>query len=92
MATIHMEVDSARNTAQTISTTKELLTDSLVTLDNRIINLVGSSWVSPAANEFQSSYLEWATEMREMVEKLAHLQQRLTREIDEFEQAASKLA
>ena len=92
MATIHMDVESARNVSTSIGNSQAMLSDTVLNLHSKINGLVGSAWIAPSANEFQSEYQEWATAMRQLLEQLATLQQRLNMEIAEFEQTASKLA
>ena len=92
MATIHMEVESCRTTASAIGNTKSALEEQVNTLANTVNSTVGSAWIAPSATEFQNAYQEWANTMKQLMEQLASLQQRLNAEIAEFEQTASKLA
>lgn len=92
MATIHMEVESCRNTSTALGNAKSSMEEQVNTLTNTVSGTVGSAWIAPSANEFQSAYQEWSNAMKQLMEQLATLQQRLNSEITEFEQTASKLA
>jgi WXG100 family type VII secretion target len=92
MATLHMDVDSCRNVSSTMGSAKDQLGQQVSALDSAINGMVGSSWIAPSATEFQSTYQEWASSMKQIMEQLATLQQRLNAEVADFEQAASKLA
>ena len=87
-----MEVDSCRNTATTMTNTKGNLEEQVNSLGHVVNSTVGSAGIAPSANEFQSAYQEWAAAMKQMMEQLATLQQRLSAEIAEFEQTAAKLS
>lgn len=91
MATIHMEVESCRNTSTQMANTKSALEEQVNALANTVNSTVGSAWIAPSANEFQSASQEWSTAMKQLLEQLATLQQRLNSEIADFEAAASKL-
>jgi len=92
MATIHMEVESCRNTSTALGNAKASMEEQINTLTSTVSSTVGSAWIAPSANEFQSAYQEWANSMKQIMEQLATLQQRLNAEITEFEQTAAKLA
>ena len=92
MATIHMDVESCRNVSSTMGNTKSGLEEQVNSLGNTVNSTVGSAWIAPSANEFQSAYQEWMGSMKQLLEQLATLQQRLNSEITEFEQTAAKLA
>lgn len=92
MATIHMDVESCQSTANAIANAKSSMEEQVNSLGGIISSTVGSAWIAPSANEFQSAYQEWSSAMKQLMEQLASLQQRLTSEIAEFEQTASKLA
>jgi len=91
MATIHMEVESCRNTSTTMTNTKASIEEQVNALSNTVNSTVGSAWIAPSANEFQSAYQEWSTTVRQLLEQLASLHQRLNAEIAEFETTASRL-
>jgi len=91
MATIHMEVESCRNTSTLMANTKATLEEQVNSLANTVNSTVGSAWIAPSATEFQSTYQEWTAAMRQLMEQLAALTQRLNTEIAEFEQTAAKL-
>lgn len=91
MATITMNVDSCRNMQNTINSVRDQIAQQVSSLDSSVNGVVGADWIAPSANQFQSAYQEWANTMRQMMEQLATLNQRLAAEISEFEQAASAL-
>ena len=91
MATIHMEVESCRDTSTTMGNTKSTLEEQVTSLGQRVDSTVGSAWIAPSATEFQGAYQEWSAAMKQLLEQLAALQQRLNSEITEFETTAAKL-
>lgn len=91
MATIHMDVEAVNGVVNTINSAKETVTQQVSSLDSNVDSMVGSTWIAPSATQFQSTYKEWATQMRNMMEQLENLNARLRAEIAEFEQAASNL-
>lgn len=91
MSTIHMEVETCRNTDTTMGNVKGTIEEQLNSLGSTVANTVGSAWIAPSANEFQSAYQEWSNAVKQLLEQLVTLQGRLRAEINEFEQAASKL-
>ena len=92
MATIRMEVETCRNTATAMINTKSSIEDQMGSLASTISNTVPGAWEAPSANEFQGAYQEWTSAMKQLMEQLATLQQRLNAEINEFEQTAAKLS
>jgi uncharacterized protein YukE len=74
-----------------MTNTKSSIEEQVNALSNTVSSTVGSAWIAPSATEFQSAYQEWSTAVKQMLEQLAALQQRLNAEISEFEAAASKL-
>lgn len=92
MATLHMDTDSCRNMASTLLNVKSTLDEQVASLGNTVNSVVGSAWIAPSANEFQSAYTEWANAIRQMTGQLEALQQRLNAEIAEFESAGSRFA
>ena len=91
MATIHMNVDSCRNMQNTINTTHENLMQQVATLNSNVVSTVGSEWIAPSATQFQSTFQEWSNTMKQLLEQLSALNQRLATEINEFEAAAASL-
>lgn len=92
MALIHMDVESVNGVVGTINSTRTSIADQIGSLDSTVDGMVGSTWNAPSATQFQSAYKEWATMMRNMLEQLEALDNRLKAEIADFEQAASTLA
>lgn len=92
MATLHMDVESVNGVVNTINSAKETIAQQIQTLNGNVDGMVGSTWIAPSANQFQSTYKEWASMMNNMVEQLETLNNRLKAEIADFEQAASTLA
>lgn len=91
MATIHMEVEAVNGVVNTINSAKESITQQVASLDSNVDGMVGATWIAPSATQFQSTYKEWATMMRNMTEQLESLNARLRAEIAEFEAAAQSL-
>lgn len=92
MATLHMNVEAVRHVSTSIADSQAVLSETVLNMHSQISGLVGSAWIAPSAFEFQGSYQEWAAAMRQLLEQLATLQQRLNTEIAEWEQASSKLS
>ncbi len=91
MSTLHMNVELCRNMQNTINSTHEAVVQQLSTLSSSVQSIVGSEWIAPSASQFQSSFEEWSNTMKQMLEQLTTLNQRLAAEINEFEAAAASL-
>lgn len=91
MATLHMEVETARSTQNTMSNTQAQLT-SLVQGMNSSVNGLQPAWLGNSATEFFGEYEQWRSTMTQLLESLNTLQTRLMNEINEWEAMASKLA
>ena len=91
MATLHMEVETARSTQNNINNTHSQLT-SMVQSMNSSINGLQPAWMGNSATEFFGEYEQWRSTMNQMLEALNILNTRLGNEITEWESMASKLA
>ena len=91
MATIHMNVDEAKSVSTSIANSKEKLSNEVLDLHSQINNLVGSSWMAPSADQFRAEYEAWAGKIRQLMEELATLQERLNQEIAQYEETGAKL-
>ena len=92
MATLHMEVESARSTYSSLTTVQGNLTSELGTLTSSVQGLVGTAWMGNSANEFSSEFEQWRTSMNSLLEHLSTLGQRLNNEISEWENMAANLS
>lgn len=91
MATLHMEVETARNTNAVLqSSTKELL-DLIIKINSNTAQLQ-SAWIGNSATEFFGEVDRWTTTARQLNEELSVLATRLANEVSEWENMASKLA
>ena len=91
MATIHMEVESIHSAVNTMRNALTTIENQVNILGNTVNSVVGSAWIAPSANEFQSAFQEWAWSSKMLLEQLETLSQRLNAEVTEFEQNAAKL-
>lgn len=92
MATLHMEVESARSAYSSLTTVNSNLTSELSTLTSTVQGLVGTAWMGNSANEFSTEYENWRTSMTTLLEHLTTLGQRLNNEITEWENMSANLS
>jgi len=86
-----MEVETARNTQNTMNNTSQQLTGMLQSMTNSV-NGMQPAWMGNSATEFFGLYDQWRSQMTQLLEQLSQLNQRLSNEINEWEQMASKLS
>lgn len=91
MATLHMEVETARSTQNTMTNTHAQLT-SMVQSMNNAVNGMQPAWLGNSATEFFGEYDQWRSTTQQLLEALNTLTTRLNSEISEWEAMASKLA
>lgn len=91
MTTLHMEVETARSTQNTVNNTQSQLL-SLVQSLNSSVNGLQPAWMGNSATEFFGEYEQWRSTMTQLLESLNVLGTRLGSEISEWETMASKLA
>ena len=91
MATLHMEVETARSTQNNMNNTHAQLTSMLQSM-NSSVNGLQPAWMGNSATEFFGEYEQWRSTMNQMLEALNILNTRLGNEITEWESMASKLA
>ncbi len=91
MATLHMEVETARSTQNTMNNTQAQLTSMLQSMTSTV-NGLQPAWMGNSASEFFGEYEQWKSSMTTMLENLQLLNTRLANEITEWESMASKLA
>lgn len=92
MATLHMDVESARTVQSKLVSTQGQLTTDVSTMTSSVQGMVGSSWMGNSATEFLNEYENWRGTMSQMLEALTTLSTRLQNEIAEWEAMASKLS
>lgn len=85
MADLKFDTGQGRDTVAKLSTCASNLEQELNTAKASVDGLVGSAWVAPAANQFQQQFEEFAGQVRQTIEHLHSLQQRLNSEIDQWE-------
>jgi WXG100 family type VII secretion target len=91
MTTLHMEVETARNTQNSMNNTSQQLT-SMVQSMTSSVNGLQPAWMGNSATEFFGLYDQWRSQMTSLLDQLNQMNQRLAGEINEWEQMASKLA
>lgn len=91
MATLHMEVETARSTQSTMNNTHAQLTSLLQSM-NSSVNGLQPAWLGNSATEFFGEYEQWRGTTTQLLEALNQLTTRLSNEITEWESMASKLA
>lgn len=90
MATLHMEVESARNTQNTMNNTHAQLEQMIQSMTSSV-NGLQPSWLGNSATEFFGEYEQWKSSMTTMLQNLQTLSTTLSSEITQWEQMASKL-
>lgn len=91
MATLKMNIEEARSTSQAIQTSVGQVETELGTLKNRVTSMVGSEWISAAANQFGTEFQTWETQLKALLTQMTELRQRLETEIAQWEEMASRL-
>ncbi len=85
MATLHMDVESVRSTQANIVSVKSQLNDQVSALSSSVDGIVGSAWIAPGANQFQSEFQNWRSAMMQALDQLEQLATRLAAEANEWE-------
>jgi len=91
MTTLKMNVPEAQSTATAIGNCVSQVQSQLNTLRGRVNSMVGSEWQSNSANQFQTEFQSWEQQLNTLLSQLGELQQRLTREIAQWEEMARQL-
>lgn len=91
MTTLHMEVETARSTQNSMNNTSAQMESMLQSLSSSI-NGLQPAWLGNSATEFFSECEQWRSSMITLLENLDSLSTRLSNEINEWESMASKLA
>jgi len=91
MATLHMEVETARSTQNTMTNNQAQLT-SMVQSMTSSVNGLQPAWLGNSATEFFGEYEQWRSTSAQLLEALNVMTTRLGNEITEWETMASKLA
>ncbi len=91
MATLHMEVESARGTQNNMNNTHAQLLSMMQSMTSSV-NGLQPAWLGNSASEFFTEYEQVKTSMNTLLENLQVLTTRLGNEITEWESMASKLA
>jgi WXG100 family type VII secretion target len=91
MATLHMDVETARSAQSNMTNTHQQLTSLLQTMTSTV-NGLQPAWMGNSATEFLGLYDQWKSSMNTLLDNLNTMSTRLQTEINEWEQMASKLA
>lgn len=91
MTTLHMEVETARGTQNSMTNTQAQLTSMLQSMTSSV-NGLQPAWLGNSATEFFGEYEQWKSSMTTLLENLQVINTRLNNEITEWESMASKLA
>ena len=91
MPTLHMDVEIARQTQQTMSQSYQEMMASLQKIQSVVNNLRGGAWQGNSATEFFSQYDQLYSHLKNLHDELQMLTTRLQNEISEWEAAAARL-
>ncbi len=91
MSTLHMEVETARNSQSNMANTYQQLTQLVQTMTNTV-NGLQPAWMGNSATEFFGVYDQWKSKINSSLEDLNSMATRLQTEINEWEAMANKLA
>lgn len=91
MPTLHMEVDIARSTQQTMAHNIDEMRMALQNMQSAINNLRAGAWQGNSATEFFNQYDPLQTKLDNTLQELHMLSTRLQKEISEWEAAAANL-
>lgn len=91
MATLHMDVETARNAQNNMANTHQQMASLLQSMSAVIGNLQAGAWMGPSATEFFQLYDQWKSGMNSTLENLSQMATRLQAEINEWEQVGSRL-
>lgn len=92
MSTIHMDVESCQAVRSSMINTKDQLGQQAQQLKGSVDNMVGQTFIAPAADQFKGEVEAWYGKMNQLLEELQTLTDRLNREIDEFVNSAQGLS
>jgi len=90
MADLKFNTDLGRETSAQFGRCAAALEEELGRAQNAASTLE-PEWRAPAADIFQSEFQNWAGQVRSVIEALRTLQQRLDREIVEWETTAANM-
>lgn len=91
MATLHMEVETARKTNAVMEQAVKEFIDLIIRIRSSNSELQ-VAWMGNSATEYFSEVEQWATNANQTMEILNILTTRLSNEVSEWEQMASKLS
>ena len=91
MATLHMEVETARGTHSNMTNTHQQLLSALQSMTSAVQNLQ-PAWMGNSATEFFGEYDQWRNNTNNLLEQLNALSTRLQNEITEWENMAQRLS
>ncbi len=88
MATLHMDVDACRAVQGQIQSVRDQIEQQMNSVRTTVDGMVGSTWIAPGANQFQSQIHDWNTSMTNLLTQLNELSSYLQKEIAEWEATA----
>ena len=91
MPSLHMEVDVSRSVVERISQCESDIQTAIGKINTGVL-ILGQSWYGSSTDEFLSTYNQWHLKALRMLEELQNLKNDLEKEIDNWEELASKLA
>ncbi len=91
MTTLHMEVEIAHSTQQTMAQSYQEMMASLQKMQGAVNNLRGGAWQGNSATEFFAQYDQLYSRLKNLHDELSMLTTRLQNEISEWEAAAARL-
>lgn len=80
MATLHMDVELTQKLVNDIRGNCEEFQRLYVNLSNHVSEIIGTAWISPAANEFLSDFELTSMQFRTTIDRLEELSLRLADE------------
>jgi len=87
MATLHFNTDLGRETSSRLGQCIAALEEELNSAHSSVNNLAGE-WTAEGSTAFQSEFQDWVGQIRGNIDRLQDLQQRLDREIIQWETTA----
>ncbi|OQY44084.1 MAG: hypothetical protein B6242_13410 [Anaerolineaceae bacterium 4572_78] len=91
MPDLRFDTDQGHDTVSQLRSILESVRTESETIRSRVDNLVGADWEAPAAHAFQSEMANWYQNIASTLTFLEDLINRLTMEIQQWEETAAQL-
>lgn len=86
MPILHMDTDACYAVKGQILNSKEAINDSMTQINSQVSSMVGSTWIAPGADQFKGEIEQWVSQVRQALENLQTLADRLQREVDGWDE------